>query len=198
MRNGPPYRGTSLTRNTPSVGPYSSICLWPYGGPRGGAVSYGRGTPVASKWEPMVSTRVSATPSARTMTVAISCCKNIKSSVDLVIPDSSHKPATFRSIPGGGQPLLRERCPISYQPRPSRSSRPLPGCYVTKFAPQKALNLIVRCKLAFDETLGSGLGAALHLAGETCVSFIIPPRPPYGSIILSGSTSQVDFDLPFL
>ena len=31
-----PYRGTSLIRNTPLLGPYSSICLGPYGGPRGG------------------------------------------------------------------------------------------------------------------------------------------------------------------
>ena len=33
-----------------------------------------------------------------------------------VIPDSSQKLATFRSIPGGGRPLLREGGPISYQP----------------------------------------------------------------------------------
>ena len=30
------YRGTSLTRTSLPVGPYSSICLGPYGGPRGG------------------------------------------------------------------------------------------------------------------------------------------------------------------
>ena len=30
------YRGTSLIRNRPPLGPYSSICLGPYGGPRGG------------------------------------------------------------------------------------------------------------------------------------------------------------------
>jgi len=35
------YRGTSLIRNRPLLGPYSSICLGPYGGHRGGAVSYG-------------------------------------------------------------------------------------------------------------------------------------------------------------
>ena len=32
----------------PPVGPYSSLRLGPYGGPRGGAVSYGRGTPCSS------------------------------------------------------------------------------------------------------------------------------------------------------
>jgi hypothetical protein len=34
-----------------------------------------------------------------------------------------------------------------------RGVRPpsIPGCYVTKFIPNKALKLIVRCKLTFDE-----------------------------------------------
>ena len=31
------YRGTSLIRNSPPVGTYSSICLGPYGGPGGRA-----------------------------------------------------------------------------------------------------------------------------------------------------------------
>ena len=39
----PEYRGTSFIRNRHPVGP----CLGSYGGPRGGAVSYERGTPVA-------------------------------------------------------------------------------------------------------------------------------------------------------
>jgi len=30
------YRGTSLIRNSPPPGPYSSICLGPYGVPSGG------------------------------------------------------------------------------------------------------------------------------------------------------------------
>ena len=30
------YRGTSLITNRRPLGPYSSICLGPYGGPRGG------------------------------------------------------------------------------------------------------------------------------------------------------------------
>ena len=33
------YRGTSLIRNSPPPGTYSSICLGPYGGPRGGGFS---------------------------------------------------------------------------------------------------------------------------------------------------------------
>ena len=32
------YRGTLLIRNRPHLGPYNSICLGPYGGPRGGSV----------------------------------------------------------------------------------------------------------------------------------------------------------------
>ena len=32
------YRGTSLMRPPPPVGPYSSICLGPYGGPWGGGL----------------------------------------------------------------------------------------------------------------------------------------------------------------
>ena len=41
------YRVTSLIQNTPFVGPYRSIYLGPYSGPRWGcAVSYERGTPV--------------------------------------------------------------------------------------------------------------------------------------------------------
>jgi len=32
------YRGTSLIRNRPLLGPYSSTCLGPYGAPRGGGV----------------------------------------------------------------------------------------------------------------------------------------------------------------
>jgi len=39
------YRGTSLIRNTP-LRPYSSLCLGPYGGPRGVAFSHERGTPL--------------------------------------------------------------------------------------------------------------------------------------------------------
>ena len=37
-RGGPHlrYRGTSLTRTPPPVGPYSSMCLGSYGGPEGG------------------------------------------------------------------------------------------------------------------------------------------------------------------
>ena len=34
------YRGTFLMRNRPLPGPYNSICLGPYGGPGGMAVSY--------------------------------------------------------------------------------------------------------------------------------------------------------------
>ena len=51
MRRGPPnYRGTSLMRNRPPLGPYSSICLGPYGGPMGGgAIFYERGAPVDSE-----------------------------------------------------------------------------------------------------------------------------------------------------
>ena len=41
------YRGTSLIRNRAPLGPYSSICLGPYCGPRGGTVSYERRTPVS-------------------------------------------------------------------------------------------------------------------------------------------------------
>ena len=44
---GTAYRGTSLIRNTPLLGPYSrTMHLGSYGGPRGGAVSYERGTHV--------------------------------------------------------------------------------------------------------------------------------------------------------
>ena len=35
---GKPYRGTSLIRNSTSSETYSSICLGPYGGPRGGGL----------------------------------------------------------------------------------------------------------------------------------------------------------------
>ena len=45
----PHYRGTSLIRNRLPLGPYSSIYLGSYGGLRGGAVSYGRGTHVHPK-----------------------------------------------------------------------------------------------------------------------------------------------------
>ena len=38
------YRGTSLIRKRPPLGTYCSICLGPYGGPRGVAVSYERVT----------------------------------------------------------------------------------------------------------------------------------------------------------
>ena len=37
---------TSIIRNSAPLGTYSSICLEPYGGPRGGAVSHERGAPV--------------------------------------------------------------------------------------------------------------------------------------------------------
>ena len=40
------YRGTSSIRNRCPLGPYRSLCLGPYGGPRGSAVSYQRGTAV--------------------------------------------------------------------------------------------------------------------------------------------------------
>ena len=41
------YRGTSLIRkNAPPYDPTVGLCLGPYGGPRGVAVSYKRGTPV--------------------------------------------------------------------------------------------------------------------------------------------------------
>ena len=40
------YRGTALMRNCFLVGPHSSLCLEPYGGPRGVEVSYERGAPV--------------------------------------------------------------------------------------------------------------------------------------------------------
>ena len=48
------YRGTSLVRPPPRVGPYSSMCLGPYGGPRGGAVSDERGTPAGTPPAPRV------------------------------------------------------------------------------------------------------------------------------------------------
>ena len=41
-----PYRGTSLIINSAPLHPTVGLCLGPYGGPRGGAVSYERGTPV--------------------------------------------------------------------------------------------------------------------------------------------------------
>ena len=31
-------------------GPTVCLCLWPYGGPRGRAFSYERGTPVTTQW----------------------------------------------------------------------------------------------------------------------------------------------------
>ena len=40
------YRGTSLIRNLPHLGPYSRPMPGPLGGPKGVAVSYERGTPV--------------------------------------------------------------------------------------------------------------------------------------------------------
>ena len=40
------YRGTSLIRNTPSVGPCSTLYLRTCGDPRGLGVSYERGSPV--------------------------------------------------------------------------------------------------------------------------------------------------------
>ena len=39
-------RGTSLVKNTPPVGPYSSPMPRVYGDPAGAGVSYERGTPV--------------------------------------------------------------------------------------------------------------------------------------------------------
>ena len=36
----PTFRGTSLKRNHHPVGPYVGLCLGPYGGPMGVAVSY--------------------------------------------------------------------------------------------------------------------------------------------------------------
>ena len=42
------YRGTSLIRTASSLDPTVGLCLGPYGGPRGGAISYKRGTPVCS------------------------------------------------------------------------------------------------------------------------------------------------------
>ena len=45
----------------------------------------------------------------------------IESSVGLVISDSSHKPATFRSIPGWGRPLLRRVARLATTPSSSRS-----------------------------------------------------------------------------
>ena len=48
-------KGTSFTRNSPSVGPYSSPLfrdLWTCGGPRGVGVSYERGTPVRPRFPP--------------------------------------------------------------------------------------------------------------------------------------------------
>ena len=41
------YRGTSLIRNSPPLGPYGSPALGPYGFPRGVGVSFERGTPVS-------------------------------------------------------------------------------------------------------------------------------------------------------
>jgi hypothetical protein len=43
------YRGTSLIRTPPPVDPTEAPCLGTYGDPRGGAFSYERGNPVASK-----------------------------------------------------------------------------------------------------------------------------------------------------
>jgi len=43
------YRGSSLMRKRHPPGPYCRHMLGPYGGPRGGAVSYERGTPVAGR-----------------------------------------------------------------------------------------------------------------------------------------------------
>ena len=45
-------RGTSLMRNRPHPGIYSGIRQGPYGGPKGGAVSYERGIPVAGGTPP--------------------------------------------------------------------------------------------------------------------------------------------------
>ena len=42
------YRGTSLVRKPLPLRPSVGLCLGPYGDPRGGAVSYERGTPVGS------------------------------------------------------------------------------------------------------------------------------------------------------
>ena len=42
----PPYRGTSLTRNTPPYDPTVALFLGTYRGPRGVGVSHERGTPV--------------------------------------------------------------------------------------------------------------------------------------------------------
>ena len=47
------YRGTSLTNRPPSD-PTVGLCLRPYGGPRGEAVSYERGTPVGAACEDVV------------------------------------------------------------------------------------------------------------------------------------------------
>ena len=51
-RHGSEYRGTSLIRPPPPVGPYSSPCLGIYGDPRGVSVSYERSTPVAGLSSP--------------------------------------------------------------------------------------------------------------------------------------------------
>ena len=40
------YMGPSLVRNRVPLGPYSSICLGPYGGPKRAGGSCERGTPV--------------------------------------------------------------------------------------------------------------------------------------------------------
>ena len=39
------YRGTSLIRKRPPLGPTVGLCLGPYGGPMGWEFSYERGTP---------------------------------------------------------------------------------------------------------------------------------------------------------
>ena len=40
------YRGTSLIRNCHLLEPFTELYIVPCGGPRGGAVSYERGTPM--------------------------------------------------------------------------------------------------------------------------------------------------------
>jgi hypothetical protein len=45
------YGGTLLIRHSLPLGTYSSICLGPYGGPRGETASYERGTPVLDTLE---------------------------------------------------------------------------------------------------------------------------------------------------
>jgi hypothetical protein len=53
-----PYRGTSLTRYRLPLGPKSGICIGSYGAPRGGAVSYERGTPVRREPTPHPSSKL--------------------------------------------------------------------------------------------------------------------------------------------